>query len=287
MPQQLHYEVRTERRNGLTRNVPPGHEEQEWVANTSTLIWGDHDAVLVDTFATIEQNARLIEWIRTHDRRLATVYLTHGHGDHAFGVAQLRAAFPSVRVLATSGTLAALKNQASPELREGFWDRLFPGQIPPSIEFPEVLTAEEFDLEGHEVRVIETGHTDNPDSTVLWLPNLGLIAAGDVVYNATYPYLSETTSLSRLSWIAELERLNALEPQYVVSGHKDPALGDPPSDIAATIQYLDDVAETEATSSNAWDFYSQMLRKQPGRANIGSLWAATAMKGQPPEHETR
>jgi glyoxylase-like metal-dependent hydrolase (beta-lactamase superfamily II) len=279
MTKPLHYEVWTERREGLTRDLPAGHDDQRWVANASVLISGERDAVLVDTFATIDQNARLIDWIRGHGKNLTAVYLTHGHGDHAFGVGQLRAAFPDARFLATAGTLAQLEKQALPAYLNGFWERLFPGQIPP-VEYPGVLAGDTIEIEGHEARVIETGFTDSPDTTVLRVPDLGLIAAGDVVYNQTYPFLSETTPETRQSWIAALERLKALNPRSVVSAHKDPQLGDPPSDIDATITYLRDVAETERTSSNAVDFYEQMLVKQPGRANIGSLWsAARAVKG--------
>jgi hypothetical protein len=37
------------------------------------LIFGDKDAVLVDTFTTIEQNETLIEWAKGHDRRLTHI----------------------------------------------------------------------------------------------------------------------------------------------------------------------------------------------------------------------
>jgi glyoxylase-like metal-dependent hydrolase (beta-lactamase superfamily II) len=277
----LQYEVTTERREGLTRDLPPGHEEWRWVANTSTLIWGETDAVLVDTFTTVDQNARLIDWVRAHGKTLTAVYLTHGHGDHAFGVGQLRAAFPTARILATAGTLAEVQVQARPEYRDDFWGRLFPGQIPP-IEFPEALDGDHFDLEGHEVRVIEAGPTDTAATTSLWVPDLGLIVAGDVVYNATYPYLAETTADIRRNWVAALERLKEFDATYVVSGHKPPEGGDSPADIDATIQYFRDLAETEATSTDALEFYETMLIKQPARANVGSLWgAAKLIKGAP------
>jgi glyoxylase-like metal-dependent hydrolase (beta-lactamase superfamily II) len=275
----LHYEVTTERRQGLTRDLPEGNEEWRWVANTSTLIWGENDAVLVDTFTTVEQNDRLVDWVRAHGKTLTAVYLTHGHGDHAFGVGQLRAAFPTARILATAGTLAELQIQATPQYRDDFWGRLFPGQIP-TIEFPEALEGDHFELEGHEVRVIEAGDTDTAGTTSLWVPDLGLVVAGDVVYNATNPYLAETTADIRLNWIAALERLRALEPTFVVSGHKQPENGDSPADIDATIRFLEDVAETDASSTDALDFYQQMLVKQPSRANVGSLWgAAKLIKG--------
>ena len=59
------------------------------MANTATLIYGDRDAVLVDTFLTIEQNQQLVDWVKARERNLAYIYITHGHGDHYFGVKQL------------------------------------------------------------------------------------------------------------------------------------------------------------------------------------------------------
>ena len=276
MATELSFAVHTERREGLTRDLPAGNEEWRWVANTSTLIWGEREAVLVDTFTTVEQNQRLIEWIRTHDRTLAAVYLTHGHGDHAFGVGQLRAAFPGVRILATRGTLAELQVQARPEFRDDFWGRLFPGQLP-DIEFPDVIEDSRFTVEGHEFRIIEAGDTDTRGTTSLWVPEMGLIVAGDVVYNATYPYLAETTPSIRANWVAALMRLRELQPRWVVSGHKQPGRDDSPSDIDATIQYFRDIEDTATTSRDPKEFYEWMLAKQPGRTNIGSLWGAAKL----------
>jgi len=281
MSNELHYEVMTERRDGVTRDLPEGHDDLRWVANSATLIWGDRDAVLVDTFTTIEQNARLVEWIRAHDRTLTAVYITHGHGDHAFGIGQLRAAFPEARFLATEGTIAGLRGQADPAYLSGFWASLFPGQIPP-VELPDALDGDRFDLEGNELRAVEVGHTDTEGSTVLWVPRLGLVVGGDVVYNATYPYLTETTPESRLNWIAALEQLKGLHPTHVVSGHKQPQNGDSPADIDATIRYLRDVDESAAAAVDALDFYRLILDRQPGRTNVGSAWAtAKLVKGAP------
>ena len=281
MSSELHYEVRTERREGVTRDLPEGPDDLRWVANSSTLIWGERDAVLVDTFTTVDQNEGLIEWIRAHNRELTAVYLTHGHGDHAFGVGQLRSAFPDARFLATEGTIAELRIQTEPAYLDGFWGKLFPGQIP-SVEFPDLLDSDHFDLEGHELRVIEAGHTDTEGSTSLWVPDLGLIVGGDVVYNATYPYLIETTRETRPNWIDALERLKELHPTFVVSGHKQPQNADSPADIDATIQYLRDVDELAEASVDALDFYRQLLVKQPGRTNVGSAWGtAKLIKGAP------
>ena len=50
--------------------------------SSATLIYGDHDAILVDTLATYDQVDALADWIDTKERRLSRIYITHGHGDH-------------------------------------------------------------------------------------------------------------------------------------------------------------------------------------------------------------
>jgi hypothetical protein len=50
------------KRRSLTHDLPSGTESLQWVTNTSTLIYGQHDAVVVDTFATIDQNQQLADW---------------------------------------------------------------------------------------------------------------------------------------------------------------------------------------------------------------------------------
>jgi hypothetical protein len=68
MPE-LHYDSLLLRREGVTRDLPAGdNDDLRWVANSVTLIYGDHDAVLVDSFVTIEQNERLVDWVKAHDR---------------------------------------------------------------------------------------------------------------------------------------------------------------------------------------------------------------------------
>ena len=53
---ELHYETLLQRRQGMTRDVPAGdNEDLRWVANSVTLIYGEHHAVLADTFLTIEE----------------------------------------------------------------------------------------------------------------------------------------------------------------------------------------------------------------------------------------
>jgi glyoxylase-like metal-dependent hydrolase (beta-lactamase superfamily II) len=274
---QLHYEILLARRQGLTRDLPAGdNEDLRWVANSATLIFGDHDGVLVDTFTTIEQNERLIGWVKAHGRNLTHIYLTHGHGDHIYGIGQLLQAFPGAQAVATAGTIAEARLQASDEYRDGFWGRLFPGQIPQPV-IPAELAGDTIRLEEHELRVIEAGHTDTTGTTALWCPSLRLIVAGDVVYNHTHMYLAETTTTSRQEWIASLGKLKDLDPLYVVAGHKQPDYDDDPVNIDESIRYLTDFNAVEAQTTTATELYEGVLRNHPRRANPGSLWGAAKL----------
>jgi glyoxylase-like metal-dependent hydrolase (beta-lactamase superfamily II) len=282
MMSKLRYDTLLVRREGLTRDLPPGdNEDLRWVTNSATLIFGDRDAVLVDTFATIAQNDSLVRWVRDHDRHLTHIYLTHGHGDHVYGIGQLRTAFSGARAVATSGTRAEASLQAQDEFRIGFWGRLFPGQIPEPV-LPELLESNQFDLEGHDLQIVEAGHTDTQGTTALWVPDIRLLVSGDVVYNNTHLYLAETTRETRTDWIAALRTLKALEPAHVVAGHKHPDHDDDPRTIDESIQYLTDFNEAELNSTTALDLYETMLKLHPRRANPGSLWgAAKLIKGAP------
>jgi glyoxylase-like metal-dependent hydrolase (beta-lactamase superfamily II) len=103
-----------------------------------------------------------------------------------------------------------------------FARQLFPGQVPTKLVSPEPYEGDTFTLEGHELRIIEQGRTDCPDSTSLHVSSIGLIVAGDVVYNQCRMYVGDTTPESRKNWIAALDRLAALNPAIVVSGDKKP-----------------------------------------------------------------
>ena len=177
---QLEYRVFTATRPGSTPDIPAGYESLAWVANSATLIYGARDAVLVDTFLTIDQSVQLANDVAASGKNLTHVYITHGHADHFFGLGALKQRFPNVRAVATAAVIDRIAGQLEPDMLDGFWRQRFPGQIPDDPIVPASLDGASIELEGRALIPIDTGYTDTADSTSLHVPSIGLIAAGDV-----------------------------------------------------------------------------------------------------------
>jgi glyoxylase-like metal-dependent hydrolase (beta-lactamase superfamily II) len=272
----LGYRVFTVTRPGLNRDVPPGKESLQWVANSSTLIYGEREAVLVDTFLTVDQSNGLADAITASGKILKAIYVTHAHGDHFFGLAILKQRFPDAKALATPAAVERMKLQVTPEKLNGRWRKLFPNQISDVISVADPLDGDEIDLEGNKLIVVRVGHTDTDDSTCLHVPSIGLVAAGDAVYNGIHPFLNESTRQNRLEWIAALDKIDALKPSAVVAGHKIPSNDDSPHTVEETRQYLRDFIRLNDATKTARELYDKMLELYPDRANPGSLWSAAA-----------
>ena len=270
----LHWDVLTIKRPGLTRELPPGKEQLMWVANSSTLIYGERDAILVDTFLTTEQSKTLLGWVVARGKNLTAIYITHGHGDHFFGLASLLERFPRAKAVATPEIVKAMREHLSPASIENFWHRLFPGEIPDRLLVAEPLENDELELEGHKLVAVNAGRTDTAHSTCLHVPSIGLIVGGDAVYNGIHPYLGETDTQSRLEWISTLDKLEALKAKAVIAGHRVPENDDDPRIIAETRQYLRDFNRLNTATTTARELYDAMLEIYPDRVNPGSLWGA-------------
>ena len=270
----LKWKTLAKKRRSATQGIPPGTEALQWVANTVTLIYGDRDAVLVDTFLSAEQTRELADWIAASGKNLTAIYVTHAHGDHFFGIGMLEERFPGARAVATAEVIAGMRHQVSPEYMAAFWNPRFPGQLPEHLTVAAEIPDGGIDLEGHALVPVRLGHTDTADSTCLHVPSIGLIVAGDAVYNGIHPYLAETNAQRRREWIAALDTIEGLQPQTVIAGHKVPDGDDSPRHVAATRTYLRDFDRLDAETTTAEELYECMLRLYPDRVNPGSLWGA-------------
>lgn len=259
----------------------PGETVRMWSPTSSILIYGERDAILVDTLTTVAQANALADWVEKSGKHLTTIYATHGHGDHFFGNGILLERFPGVRAVATPKVLEIMRKQMSPQVMAALWNKRFPGLIPQNIVLPDRLDGDTLRLEGQALIVVDVGHTDTDDCTCLHVPSVDLVVAGDIAYNDVHQYFAESlTHQKRMEWIAALDKVEALRPKVVIAGHKRDTNGDGPNIIEETRQYIRDFDGLIDKTSTTPELYNAMLKLYPDRINRGALWgSARALKG--------
>ncbi|KAK1718747.1 hypothetical protein CaCOL14_003279 [Colletotrichum acutatum] len=258
--------------------VPGSNATATWSPISCTLIYSANEAVLVDTPITIKQTEELISWIENiaPKRKLSYIYITHGHGDHWFGIPLLLKRFPEAFPVATVGTIKHMEQQIEDGIFSQMWDARFPGQIYRPFTLAQPLSPKgggSFKLGNRwEFKAIECGHTDTYDSTVLWVPDLRLAVCGDVVYGQCHQMLMEAnTKAKREEWIRAVEIVEALDPAYVVAGHKMAGETDGIWHLAATKKYIQDFGKIlEKNPKTEKELFLEILNLYPERFNPGA-----------------
>jgi len=259
-------------------NVPghiPNGERHMFSPLASTLIYGENDAVLAEAPLTTEQGQAVGDWVEATGKNLTHIFATHGHGDHWFTAPTLAERF-GAQIVASAGTIEQM--HANVSARPALWDRLWPGQIPPTPVTAVTVPGNHFTLEGHDLNIIETGHTDTDNSTVLHEPDLDLVVAGDAIYNGVHQYLGESADGGRDAWRRAIDTIESLRPRWVVASHKDKNLDDDATRvILQTRQYLNDADDELTKNSTPVDFFNAMLERHPER-RLGAtvLWSGAS-----------
>jgi glyoxylase-like metal-dependent hydrolase (beta-lactamase superfamily II) len=248
-----------------------GGTEQTYSPTSSTLVTGERDAVLIDAQFITDEVAALGELIERSGKRLSAIYVTHAHADHCLGLAALIDRFPGARAFATQpvvDTLAATLSDQVALYRSWFADDVAGPAIVPS-----ALTGGVIDLEGEELRIVEIGQGDIPDSTVVHIPSIDTVVAGDVVYNKIHLMLALCTDELMGRWIESLDAIERLGPRTVIAGHRQLDADD--SDIATVIDgtrsYIRDFRAAVKASTSAKELVATLAERYPDYGNLTTL----------------
>ena len=256
----------------------PNGEPKRFSPMASTLIYGLKDAVLTDPGMTEDQARALGDWVAAKGRNVTDIFITHGHGDHFFAAGLLAERF-GARVVATDGTIAQM--QGSVATRPLLWDKLYPGLIPPSPVTAVTVPDNRVTLEGHDLVMVDVGHGDAEDNSVLHVPDLGLVVAGDVIYNGVHMYLAQSATVGFGPWREAIDKVEVLGPRRIVCGHQNKDLDDDARrTIEQTRQYLDDAEELLRTENTAVGYFNAKIERYPDYLGRLILWVtAQALYG--------
>lgn len=263
----------------------PDNLPSTWTPSTVTLVHSEHEAVVVDPLITIAQAEGLADWIveTIPNKTLKYIFVTHGHGDHFFGTTVLLERFPGAIPISTRATLEHGKSQVV-EPGWSLWTHMFPdGQIAPQ-DLSKFQVLDEanpcFNLDDHELRAVSVGHSNTDDTSVLWVPELRLVVAGDAVYNSAFQWVSESTTPElRAKWISAVEKVRALDPTSIVTGHKRPGAVDGLWTLDWTKTYLETWGRTyekvREEGGGPEDMFHQMKQAFPDNEGNLVLWLSS------------
>ncbi|HEY5926943.1 MAG TPA: MBL fold metallo-hydrolase [Kofleriaceae bacterium] len=225
----------------------------------STLVAGDKDAVLIDGQFTLSDAHRLVAMIMESKKNLTTVYVTHFHPDHYFGLTVIKQAFPKAKLVATPETIKDIKKTWAKKLAQ--WGPMYGALVPKTPIVPAPLPAKGLTLEGQTLEVKANVMGDSADNSYVWIPATKTVIAGDIVFNGVHPWTAESSPETRKAWIKTLDEISALKPTTVVAGHKDPKLPDDAASLKATREYLEAFDAAVASSKTAAEVKDKLTKK--------------------------
>ncbi|MFC5665841.1 MBL fold metallo-hydrolase [Kitasatospora misakiensis] len=206
---------------------------------TSTLILGEHTAILVDAQLTRSAGRELAEWVAGKGRRLLAIVITHHHPDHYFGAEEVLRLFPDARLLAAPPVVDGILRTAAAKVAQ--WKPVYGDDIPDHPLVPAPLLPQPLMLDRQVIPVLLLGQGDCDGSTVVHVPSIRTVIAGDFVYNGTHVWTADTTPERRTAWIRNLGRIGELGVDRVIAGHRAPDQGDDAARVLAfTGEYLQD-----------------------------------------------
>src|SRR5688572_6500066 len=245
----------------FTLKVHTGRGQVGYDVN-STMIVGERDMLVIDPQFSLSEAHKLAAEILESKKRLVTIYSTHPHPDHLFGLAVLKQAFPEAKIVALPATVNAAKTGWP--ARQKFWFATYGNNIPgPEPVLPEELATPVLTLEGEEFPV--TGGVqgaDGPGNSFVYVPSLKTVITGDIVFDRVY--FGVPRDAARGNWMKTIDQIAALNPAIVIPGHEGPGATRDMRSIEFMKKYIADWDANVARSKTAAEMRANVLKQYPG-----------------------
>ncbi|HUJ70130.1 MAG TPA: MBL fold metallo-hydrolase [Syntrophorhabdales bacterium] len=232
----------------------------------SVIVMGKKNAVLIDAQWTLSNAYRVIAEIAETGKHLETIYVSHAHPDHYFGLGVVAEAFPSARIVALASVAKTINSQFFGKLDH--WETVIgPTNVCRKTVPIEPLSQNYIELEGEKIEVIPEIIGDLKFNSVVWIPSIKTLYGSDVLFNQAHPFTCEVTAEERAQWIRDIGELEKLGAQVVIPGHQKPGMPFDYSSYDFTKAYLVATEEEIARTDSEGSFFYAMVQRFP-EANL-------------------
>jgi glyoxylase-like metal-dependent hydrolase (beta-lactamase superfamily II) len=240
--------------------------DESGFAVASVIVTGEKNAALLDAQWSLSNGHRVAAEILETGKRLETIYVSHAHPDHYFGLGPIAEAFPEARVIALPEVARTINKQMFGKV--GYWrDIIGPTNVPTRAVDIDTLTKSYFELEGKRIEIIPGIMGDLKYNTVVWIPSIKTLYGSDVLFNQAHPFTCEISAAERRQWIKDIERLEKMGAEVVIPGHQKPGMPFDYSSFKFTKDYLVATEEELAKTNDTGAFFLAMAKHFP-EANL-------------------
>jgi glyoxylase-like metal-dependent hydrolase (beta-lactamase superfamily II) len=240
--------------------------DESGFAVASVIVMGKTDAALIDAQWSLSNGHRVAAEILETGKTLKTIYVTHAHPDHYFGLGPVAEAFPGAKVIALPEVASTINKQMFGKVDH--WKNIIgPTNVPTKAVNIEPMTKNYFELEGQRIEILPHIMGDLKYNTVVWIPSIKTLYGSDVLFNQAHPFTCEITAEERKQWVKDIERLQKMGAEVVIPGHQKPGMPFDNSSFTFTKDYLIATEEELAKTKDTGAFFYAMATRFP-EANL-------------------
>ncbi|MFI7300274.1 MBL fold metallo-hydrolase [Streptomyces sp. NPDC050121] len=260
---------------GRSPNIPaeevPGIPPGTFSPTTATLVSGATEVVLIDALYLKKDVQELGDLIERTGKKLTTIYITHDHADHYLGFGPLLERFPEAKCVALPHVIESMK--ATMQTQADQWKLLFGDTCVMAGPVPDPLEGNTLYVDGSPLHIIEVKQADIHPTSIVHIPGIDVVVAGDSIYNEIHPMLGLSTPAEWQDWLETVNVVERLRPRMIVSGHRRPDSDDYAVDtmIAQTRAYIQDFAAAYEVAKDAEELMAVMTAKYPHHGNLWTL----------------
>ncbi|KGK21079.1 MBL fold metallo-hydrolase [Vibrio navarrensis] len=227
----------------------------------STLVYGDTEAMVVDTGFTKADALRIAAKVLDSGKTLKTIFISQADPDYYFGAEVLKQLFPQAEVVATPAVRAKIAEKLQGKL--AFWGPKMGANAPVNPLLPTAYQGKTLRLDGETIEIRDS-EGELAHRPYLWIPANRAILGNVAVYGNVHLWMADAQSnQERHAWAEQLQQMAELKPQVVIPGHMTANTATDSSAIRFSQSYLTAFDQAKSNSKDSAMLIKTMLASYP------------------------